>query len=202
MASSYFPHPQSFREKGAESQEGPGSASRASTEDLRMSHQVSHLADTVSGTSVIPTPADFIVPQPRGLGMYLGGGPVSGTGDLGVSSLGTHPRGPGIYLGEDTTSKARALGLSDVSPQPTSRDEYLGEDTVTRAGSLDVSNFGTQGHEQVGHRIRANINVLKRNTLPFRPSPWPGPPTSTTSAPSPPPSPSPWPPTGSWRTYR
>ena len=67
--------------------------------DLRRSHQVSHLADTVSGTSVIPTPADFIVPQPRGLGMYLGGGPVSGTGDLGVSSLGTHPRGPGHIPG-------------------------------------------------------------------------------------------------------
>ena len=91
--------------------------------------------------------------------MYLGGGPVSGTGERGVS---------------------------DVGPQPTSRDKYLGEDTVTGAGSLDVSNFGTQGHEQVGHRLRANIKVLKRNTLPFRPSPWPGPLTSTTSAPSPP----------------
>ena len=68
------------------------------------------MADTVSGTSVIPTPADFIVPQPRGLGMYLGGGPVSGTGERGVS---------------------------DVGPQPTSRDKYLGEDTVAPAGVKD-----------------------------------------------------------------
>ena len=129
-------------------------------------------------TSLSPSPADWAC--------TWGGAPSPGPGTSACPASAPIPAARDIYLGEDTTSKARALGLSDASPQPTSRDEYLGEDTVTRAGSLDVSNFGTQGHEQVGHRLRANIKVLKRNTLPFRPSPWPGPPTSTTSAPSPP----------------
>ena len=50
--------------------------------------------------------------------MYLGGGPVSRTGDLGVSSLGTHPRGPGIYLGEDATSKANNRLVADIQVRP------------------------------------------------------------------------------------